>query len=504
MTTDPTMTTTAPTTTVTTTEVDSPHSPSFPRRLAQLSVRQRLTLTVAALTSAALVVVGLTLYVLETRRIDQSIENALNQEIGEFRALQKETDPRTGKPFASGDRLLRVFLERNLPDDNEALYGFGPTGGPTYQGDGDKQLQTAPTFRSAVEKLRSTGGNASIDVAGQQYRLVVQPIRQGDTASAFVVTHNVSASRAGLHELMTTYALLSALSVILIAAIASWSAGRLLSPVRRLRDTARGISDGDLGARLQVTGHDDLSDLQRTFNDMLDRLEAAFVTQRELLDDAGHELRTPLTVLRGHLEVLDVDDPQDVIATRTLLLDEIDRMARLVGDLLMLAKARRPDFVTPHPVDVEELTYGALDRAQALADRRWLVDAVARTTVPLDGQRITQAMLQLSDNAARHTVAGDEIGIGSRVHDGHLELWVRDTGVGVEPQIAAEIFERFSQGEGAREGFGLGLSIVSAIAVAHGGTIVLDTPSEGAGTRSPDDISGGATFRLRLPLEGHP
>lgn len=459
-----------------------------PRRLSQWSVRQRLTVTVGVLTSAALIAVGLTLYALESQRIDRGIEHSLNQEIGEFRALQAENDPSTGQPFTSADRLLRVFLERNLPDDNEALYGFRATGGPTYQGEGDPVLQKSPTFRATVDRLRATGGTTNLDVSGREYRIAVQPIRQGDATAAFVVTHNVTAARSTLRELMTTYALLAALSVILIAGIASWSAGRLLSPVRQLRDTARSITDGDLSARLEVTGHDDLSDLQRTFNDMLDRLEAAFVTQRELLDDAGHELRTPLTVLRGHLEVLDVDDPHDVAATRALLLDEIDRMSRLVNDLLLLAKARRPDFVDTHPVDVESLTYGALDRARALADRTWLLDGVARTTVPLDAQRITQAMLQLSDNAARHTQPGDEIGIGSRLHEGRLELWVRDTGAGVDPLVAHEIFERFTQGGGAPEGFGLGLSIVSAIAEAHGGTITLD------------DTDTGATFRLQLPL----
>nr|WP_244632993.1 HAMP domain-containing sensor histidine kinase [Aeromicrobium sp. CFBP 8757] len=291
---------------------------------------------------------------------------------------------------------------------------------------------------------------------------------------------------------MTTYALLAALSVVLIAGLASWSAGRLLRPVRRLRETAQGISDGDLGGRLEVTGHDDLSDLQRTFNDMLDRLESSFVTQRQLLDDAGHELRTPLTVLRGHLEVLDLDDPDDVAATRELLLDEIDRMARLVDDLLMLAKARRPDFVRPHATDVESLTHGAIDRARALADRRWVLDAVARTSVPLDGQRITQALLQLSANAARHTSPGDEIGIGSRLHEGRVELWVRDTGTGVDPAIAVDIFDRFSRGDDSDDGFGLGLSIVSAIAEAHHGDVVLDATSDRA-------TSPGATFRIRIP-----
>ncbi|AWB92753.1 sensor histidine kinase [Aeromicrobium chenweiae] len=457
---------------------------------SRLTVRQRLTATIALLTSVALLAVGGTLYVLEARRIDRSVDSTISQEIGEFRTLRAQDDPATGKPFTTAERLLEVFLERNLPDPDEQLFAFPADGRPSYQGEYDARLQRSTQFPALVERLSTTGGAETLTIDGHEYRVAVQPIAVGSSTSSFVVVHDVAASRAPLRDLIVTYVLLAALSVIVVAGVASWSAGRLLSPVRRLRETAQGITDGDLGGRIEVTGHDDLSDLQRTFNAMLDRLEAAFAAQRQLLDDAGHELRTPLTVLRGHLEVLDVDDPEDVAATRALLLDEIDRMSRLVDDLLMLAKARRPDFVRPRPVDVESLTLGALERARALADRRWVLDAVARTTAPVDGQRITQALLQLSENAARHTEVGDEIGIGSRTHEGRLELWVRDSGPGVDPAIAPAIFQRFAQGEDAREGFGLGLSIVSAIAEAHGGDVVLD------------DTDTGATFRVRLPMEG--
>ena len=332
-----------------------------------------------------------------------------------------------------------------------------------------------------------------LSIDGNEYRIAVQPIVQGDKRAAFVVSHDVSASRTALRDLMVTYALLSALSVLLIAAIASWLAGRLLQPVRRLRETAQGITEGDLSGRLEVTGNDDLTDLQRTFNDMLDRLEDAFATQRRLLDDAAHELRTPLTVLRGHLEVVDTADAQDVEATRTLLLDEVDRMARLVSDLLLLAKAQRPDFVRAEPTDVEALTHGALERARGLGDRSWVLDAAAPALVSLDAQRITQALLQLAHNAVQHTADGDEIGIGSNVTDHRLELWVRDTGAGVPDSMRANLFDRFAQAEPGHDGFGLGLSIVSAIAEAHGGRAELDE------TR-PEKV--GATFRLVIPIGG--
>lgn len=462
-------------------------------RVPRFSVRQRLTAAVALLAAAALVAVGLTLFVLESRRVDQSIDEGLAQEVGELRQLQSDgLDPETGEPFTDPDRLVAFFLSRNLPDAEENLWHFPVTGTTTFVGEDQRTLRRSPQFPALVERLGTRGGVADLVVDGRDFRIAVQPVEQGDARAEFVVSHDVTASREPLRDLMITYALLSTLSVVVIAGLASWLAGRLLSPVRRLGETAQGITEGDLSGRLEVTGNDDLTDLQRTFNDMLDRLEEAFASQRRLLDDAAHELRTPLTVLRGHLEVLDPADVDDVRATRALLLDEIERMTRLVNDLLLLAKAERPDFVKPAETDVEQLTLGVLERAKALDDRRWVLDATARTNVVLDPQRITQALLQLADNAAKHTGPGDEIGIGSRLHDGSLELWVRDTGPGVAPQDRSTIFDRFSQAEGETAGFGLGLSIVTAIADAHEGRVTLD----------PTPPAGGATFRLVIPRGG--
>lgn len=461
---------------------------TLPVALSRLSVRHRLTVAVALLTTLALVAVGATLYIVESRRIDLTIESRLSREVSEFHTLQAENkDPDTLKPYASADRLLIVFLQHNLPDPAQMNWSFPITGQPTFVGEPDPALQHSTAFVDLVESLKTGGGKRSLVIGGDTYRIVVLPVRQGNSTGAFVATYNLGASRAELRELRITYALLAGLSLILISGLASWMAGRLLSPVRRLQNTARGITDGDLGGRIEVTGHDDLSDLQQTFNDMLDRLESAFVTQRQFLDDAGHELRTPLTVLRGHLEVIDPTDAGDVAATRTLLLDEIDRMSRLVNDLLMLANARRPDFVETGETDIEAVTRGALDRVQALADRQWVLDGTAAGLADLDGQRITQALLQLADNAVKHTTVGDEIGVGSRLADGFLEFWIRDTGPGVPASLAETLFDRFQQAERSGEGFGLGLSIVRAIAQGHGGDVMLE------------NTAIGATFRLRIP-----
>jgi two-component system, OmpR family, sensor kinase len=226
-------------------------------------------------------------------------------------------------------------------------------------------------------------------------------------------------------------------------------------------------------------------------NAMLDRLEAAFDTQQQFLDDAGHELRTPLTIVRGHLELLDAADPADVEAVRALVMDELDRMARLVTDLILLAQSRRPDFVRFAPVDLDRLLRSVLGKACALADRQWLVESTIAATALADEQRLTQAMLQLADNAARHTEPGDVVALGGAVVGPRVLLWVRDTGAGIAPQDAERIFERFGRAVPARrdEGSGLGLSIVAGIATAHRGRVALGQPS-----------SPGACFTLELPL----
>ena len=226
---------------------------------------------------------------------------------------------------------------------------------------------------------------------------------------------------------------------------------------------------------------------------MLDRLESAFVGQRQFLDDAGHELKTPLTVLRGHLELLDVGSPSEIAETRELLLDEVDRMSRLVGELILLAKSDRPDFVTPRPVDLTALTVETLAKARGLGDRTWTLDETASATVALDEQRLTQALLQLCDNAVKHTGPGDVVALGSSYDGETARLWVRDTGPGVAPEHREQIFERFGRGAvpDSDEGFGLGLSIVRAIAQAHGGTVSLE-----------DEQPHGARFVIAVPVTG--
>ena len=139
-------------------------------------------------------------------------------------------------------------------------------------------------------------------------------------------------------------------ATLVVASAAAWLiAGHILRPVRDVAETARSITETDLSRRIPSSSRDgdELGDLVQTVNGMLDRVEAAVQAQRRFTDDAGHELRTPITIVRGHLEVLDPNDPDDVVSTVALVDDELDRMNRMVSDLLLLARAEQPSFCAP-------------------------------------------------------------------------------------------------------------------------------------------------------------
>jgi signal transduction histidine kinase len=464
------------------TESATPPQDARPTR-SGVSVRTRIAATVALLVTVTLAGAGLIVYVIEIERIEEDTIREVQQELDEFVKLEQSgIDPRTGRPFESIEALLRLFMGRNVPDDDELLVGWVGDR-PKVQSPNKDTLPADPAFQEAARPLVTEGGSTRLETDQGEVLITAQPTRKGEQTGALLVVNYLAEDRAELSETMRTYAIVAGLSLGLVTGIAAWQSARLLAPLRTLRSTADEIGETDLSRRIPETGNDDITALTRTVNRMLDRLEAAFLGQREFLDDAGHELRTPLTVLRGHLELLEAADPAEVAETRELLLDEVDRMARLVNDLILLAKSDRPDFVTLADTDLEELTDHVLAKARGLGHRDWRLDAAADATVRIDGQRVTQALLQLADNAVKHTGEGDTIAIGSTYGAGTVRLWVRDTGPGVPPEDRTHIFERFGRAAVPEndDGFGLGLSIVRAIAAAHGGDVhVTGAPPRGA------------------------
>lgn len=448
---------------------------------------------------------------------------AVDQELQEFARLQSGgVDSTDEQPFRNVASMLRQFFLRNIPDDDELLVGWleGRAEPVRFVSPSQDPVVDAPQFRAVAPDVARTGGTARFEVPGEgEILLVGQPVRfRSDAeAGALLVVTRLDVGRAALRDTMRTYAIVSALALLLVAGAAFLLTGRLLAPLRRLRRTAEEITETDLSRRIPVSGNDDITALTGTVNTMLERLEAAFTEQRRFLDDAGHELKTPLTVLRGHLEVLDLGSPEEVAETRDLLLDEVDRMSRLVGDLILLAKSDRPDFVRVEPVELSDLTEDLLAKCSGLGERTWSIDATAGARVEVDAQRLTQAVLQLADNAVRHTRPGDRVAVGTAYDGRRLRLWVRDTGPGLAPEDRTRVFDRFARADDRdHEGFGLGLSIVGAIAEAHGGRTAWEDPTlEGhprgsrfvvdvPAARIAEDHRGTDDATRVLPLAGRP
>ncbi|MGW6175249.1 sensor histidine kinase [Arthrobacter sp. NPDC055138] len=451
-----------------------------------------------ALSALGLLVAGSVAFALQRAHTVQRIDDSLQRSVTEFKTLAETgIDPETGEPFTQASRLVFLAMQRTLPAANEGMLGL-VDGRVTYTASPSVRLRLEQDAELVARLGSEAAASDRVTLATLQtpltvYRVVTVPVQlASDPAqSTFVVAYDFDAELRQLGDIFLTYALISFGSLVLIGGVGWLLAGRLLAPVRLVRETAQQITDADLTQRIPVGGNDDVSALTRTFNDMLGRLEASMIAQRQLLDDVGHELRTPITILQGHLELQDSRDPVDVESVRGIALDELDRMRLLVDDLVLLAKAERPGFISVAGVEVGQLTDDVLDKARALGERRWMVDARAEVRWPLDSRRITQAWLQLVANAAKFSEAGSTVAIGSAVRGDELRLWVRDEGTGILPEDQARIFDRFTRGSnGTRaEGSGLGLTIVSAIAAAHGGTVELAS-APGAGSTFTILISG--------------
>lgn len=425
------------------------------------------------------------------RRLDQRIDEALVQESRELRQLARGNDPETGERFAGDvDRIFEVFLARNVPSRNEAFLTF--VGGEPFLRSSQLVPYRLDEDAELVSRWSSLGESERGAVetsAGAVEYLAVPLVGQGATRGVFVAAIFRDRESGEVSDALRVAAGVG-LGMLLIGSVLAWLlADRVLRPVKAVTETARSISGGDLSRRIPVSGHDEIAVLAQTFNEMLARLETAFKAQQRFVDDAGHELRTPITIVRGHLELVE-DDPDERRETLALVLDELDRMARIVDDLLTLAKWEQPDFLTAAPMEVGALVDDVLAKASALGPRNWQLDAFADATIVADRQRITQALMQLAQNAVQHTDEGDEIGLGAYVGEGEARLWVRDTGPGIPFEEQPHVFERFYRADATRrsDGAGLGLSIVQAIARAHGGRVELSSVP-----------GSGATFALVLP-----
>jgi two-component system, OmpR family, sensor kinase len=429
---------------------------------------------------AGLLALGLLLAMLGARQVllrqlDERIDRELTDQVTHVRNLADAgVDPDTGRPFTGVERLLRVHLADVTVARNETvmvLVGGRPygrsLGAPPVRLEGDPRLvalwagvadPTRGTVHSSAGAVRYAAVPVAVISAGPS-RSAGPPVR-GDrggqspprlrgspdpSGAVFVAASFRDLRRAELDDTLMVAGAAGG-AALLLAWMLTWvAAGQVLAPLRAAGEAA------DRG--------------------------------RELLDDVGHELRTPLTVIRGHLELLG-DDPDERRQTIAIVSDELDRMHRMVEELQLLTASGRPGFLRADPVEVGELTAELLAKARSLTERSWGLDAAGSGWIVADRQRLTQAMMQLAENAVRHGQPGSPLWLGSAVGADEARLWVRDHGPGIAEADRRRIFERFARGAAGAppDGAGLGLAIVQAIAEAHHGRVELAS-AEGHGSR---------------------
>jgi signal transduction histidine kinase len=268
-------------------------------------------------------------------------------------------------------------------------------------------------------------------------------------------------------------------------------ASRVAAPLRRMARVATRVDAGDLGPRMEIAArHDEVRVLAEAFDHMLDRLEDAFDRQTAFVADASHELRTPLTVIRGQLEVLALSDRPDADEVRRvekLVGLEVQRMSRLVEDMLLLAQAGEDGFLRPGVIQLQPFLTDLVRGMADAAPRRLELGVIPELLVEGDEGRLAQALRNLLRNAIAHTAEDGVVELSVEAEAGRVRFIVDDDGPGIPVEQRAAIFDRFHRLDGGRSrdagGAGLGLAIVQAIAAAHGGRVWAEAAPAGGGTR---------------------
>jgi signal transduction histidine kinase len=279
------------------------------------------------------------------------------------------------------------------------------------------------------------------------------------------------------------YSLITLAVVIVLAAILGWIvAGRALRPVHRITAAARAASEHNLATRVALRGpRDELHELAETFDEMLDRLQAAFEGQKRFIANASHELRTPLAVMRTTADVVlgnPDSTPEDLRGMAADIRAAIDHAEHLIGALLILARNER-GLTVHEKVDLATVVEDVLDTA-ALRDRR--VHATLEPAVVSGDPVLAEHLVaNLVDNAVRYNAAAGDVWISTRSAGAGSELIVANTGPLVSPADADRILEPFQRlhDRTSHDGFGLGLTIVASIAALHGGSVAAHPRDEG-------------------------
>ena len=417
------------------------------------------------------------LYVVLDRALLSATDESLRAQASDLVALIQET----GGRIPDQDQLAQVV------DDRGAV------------------LDASPVAAQAVavvsaDEIRDSGRGAFVErdipALGAEYRLWVQPVDVDGRRVHLIVGASLDQYGRTRGRLAAVLVVAGPLLVLIVGAAGWMLAGAALRPVARMTEEADAISIGDLDRRLEVpVANDEIADLGRTLNAMLDRIEESVGHERRFLDDASHELRTPLSILRGELELAltHPHEPDEVIAAVRSAMEEAERLSRLANDLLALARARTlPAQPLLQDVDVGSEAARVCDLLNR-GDGPALICQGSGGLLQGDRDRVGQILINLVSNAQRF--ASSRVEVRTEEVADHVEVVIADDGPGFAPELLPLDYARFARADSQRGrdtgGSGLGLAIVAGLVRGQGGTI-----DAGNG-----EALGGAWVRVCLPRQ---
>ena len=460
------------------------------------SIRIRLTIWYGGGLALIMILFASALYIVMSRALQDQLDRSLEEAaLAANRSLEEH---RFG-PFLLLDDMAQTFPELALIDKFFQI--FGPQGRVTLQSANIK-TRNIPLSQTALQA--NLQGRAIFETVRFHdeipIRLLSFPIRRGEN---LVNILRVGASLRPLEEMLSRLVfvlLIGSPLAVVVSMLGGWFlAGRALRPVDTITLAAQRIAGGDLTQRIETTSKDEIGRLASTFNDMISRLESSIRQIRQFSADASHELRTPLTITKGETE-LALRKPRSPEVYREALesnLEEIDRMSRIVEELMFLSRADLGEVkVASDPVQLDALIQEIQLQAMVLGKDQEIETTLGQVE-PLqirgDEWRLRELLLNVVDNAVKYSSPGGTVQISLTQHHGMAKIMVQDHGIGMTPDEQRFVFNRFYRTDAARahaqKGTGLGLSICKWITEAHHGTIEVTS-----------SFGQGSCFTISLPI----
>ena len=450
-----------------------------------MSIRLRLTLLYGALVAVTVLASGALLYLAIDQATLDDIARAVTAEAAHLVLRPSHGAPGLALPpldFAAQETYVQIATPRGTVISETANLRL-------YH-------QRLPLSAATLAILRR--GQARLEtvtVAHQPLLLYSRPV-DGHPGTVLQVARLLQEDERMLATWRSVLTVGCGLAIVLGVSAGWLLAGTAIRPLIRITEAAEAIGAAqDFARRIVYAGApDELGRLVIAFNAMLERLQRAHQAQRRFVDDAAHELRTPLTTMRGNLDLLQREPPladaerRDVL---TDLIDETERVSRLVDDLLTLASADAGRPLQPQRVPVAPLLDVLCRQAAVLApDRTLICHGGPDLAVIGDPDALQQVLLILLDNALKFTPPGSTVIVTAAAQGPDVALGVQDSGPGIAPDLLPRIFERFAQGDAARaaRGSGLGLAIAKALVEGQKGTLTVETR-----------VGAGSLFTVTLP-----